>query len=595
MKLIAIFLTMLAGIEALLAQKKRSIDVEGVIEHYDVRYLPDWRYTGAEGERGDIEMTLDVFVPPGEGPMPTVIYVHGGGYGGGSKHFGGGNKQFAQQLLKEGFVVVSVNYILNPKGIFPQCWWDFRDAVRFLRLNAEEYRIDPLRIGSYGLSAGGWMISSATTGNGDLLRRNNGSAITARELRDSNWKIRVKDPGAEDNWLRPLRSPSPAWSGVHGGVSAISQDFDHYLQHHQSYNGFVQKWAGVDYTPKFWEGVLENGAEANFEFARMTSPGFKGKSVHVPPFYPSGGREDHKAMARAPDGSEKALGEVVLDFFKRRLVEDCRLPEPEIFPVPRVFAESAEVTIVAPPGCEIRYSIDGSEPTYVYTKPIAITDDTVVKAAAFHEGFSPSGANTAHFVKGPAPPKILGPDKLPSGKTGEPYEFAFTADVENARWMPLGELRPHVPWKEENVAFPNNMSLDSETGVWSGTPWKPGKFWLQVWVNTGDGTLATHRDYIWEVTGEQLSGAEWTAKATETDTNVELAHLIVDQGWHGGLIKELRNQFRVRGVKAIFVGEKGENKMLLIESEDLETARQVVEGMIERNEKLAAKTEFEKR
>lgn len=482
-----------------------GMGVDGGTEYHDIRYLPETRYGSDNGPRGNIEMTLDVFVPPGEGPCPTVIYVHGGGYGGGTKKVGGTNKQLVHRLLEEGFVVVSLNYMLHPKGIFPQIWWDFHDAVRFLRTHAETYRIDPLRIGSYGLSAGGWLISSAMAGNGDLLRKNNSNAISIEELKKAHWRIRVRNPDEPDNWLRPMKSPAPAWPGVHGGVAAIAQDFDHFLKHAQSYNPYVQKWVGLEYRPKFWESVVANGAEENFEMARLVSDRYKGQKTHVPPFYPQNKREADRALAQTNEGTAP-LGELVTDFFRRRLVEECRLPTPEIYPTPRVFAETAEVSMVAPPGTIIYYTIDGSNPTADSTsfqKPFRIDRDTVVKALAVRDGFVSSGVNIAHFVQGPPAPTITGPEQLPPARTGEPYEVVFKADSEDARWLIQGELVPHIPWKKRNMHFPNNMSFDSLTGTWSGTPFKPGRFWVQIWVNSGDGTLASHRDYVWEVTGEK--------------------------------------------------------------------------------------------
>ena len=364
----------------------RSLGVDGLTERFDLPYLPEHRYTGAEGERGDAEMLLDLYVPAGKGPFPLVIYVHGGGYGGGSKVVNNTNKPFVIRLLEEGFAVSSINYVLHPKGIFPQAWWDFTDAVRYLRKNAVRYKLDPLRFGAYGLSAGGWLISSATVGNGDFLRKTNSTALTTQELKEASWRIRMKEPGKHDNWLRPMRTPAPAWPGVHGGVSAISQDFDHYLRHLQPHNPGVQKWAGLGYVPKSWDGVVANGSEDIFEFARLTADRYKGKKVHVPPMYPKSEREADQAMALLPDGTKAPLGEVMLDYFRRRLVEACRLPSPEIYPIPRVVppGETVEVSLVAPPGAKLFYTTDGSDPLTSgkpYQKPFPVKGGAQVKAS----------------------------------------------------------------------------------------------------------------------------------------------------------------------------------------------------------------------
>ncbi len=569
----------------------RSLRVEGVTEHFEVRYLPEWRYTGNAGERGDTEMTLDVFVPPGDGPFPTVVYVHGGGYGGGSKRFGGDNAQLARRLLDEGFVVVSLNYILQKKGIFPQVWWDFHDSIRFLRREAKTYRVDPLRVGAYGISAGGWLISSASVGNGDLLRVNNGNAVTTHDLRARGWRMPVKNPDHHDNWLRPMRSPAPGWAGVHGGVSALAFDFDHHLRFLKPHNPPVQKWVGAGYQPKFWEAVVEAGVDDRVELAQMTAERFRGKAVHVPPFYGRDAKRAPEALARTGDGPEQPLGELVVDFFRRNLVEDHRLPTPEIHPSPRVFEETVEVSLVGPPGSTVHYTTDGSEPNEqspVFEKGFRISKETVVKAFATHPDHRRSGTNVARFVTGPEAPRVTGPKTLPPGRTGKPYELRFTSDAEEAHWLMQGDLVPFVT-RSGDLAFPNGMAFDGETGRWHGTPWRPGRYWVQVWVNRGPGTLAGYRDFVWEVTGDELPGQAWEARATADDQNVELARL---SGWHPGFVRELTARFQRRGVKAIVVEESDDRRLVLVDAADRGAGRRCLESVVARHRGLVDRVEY---
>jgi acetyl esterase/lipase len=49
---------------------------------------------------------------------------------------------------------VTVDYRLAPKYQFPAAVLDVKAAVRWLRLNARRYGVDPARIGAYGQSAG---------------------------------------------------------------------------------------------------------------------------------------------------------------------------------------------------------------------------------------------------------------------------------------------------------------------------------------------------------------------------------------------------------------------------------------------------------
>lgn len=113
------------------------------------------------------DLKLDLAVPRagGDGPadagraqagrrVPLVIWIHGGGWQGGSKE--GSPAVF---LLREGFAVASISYRLTDVATFPAQIHDCKAAVRFLRANAEQYGIDPQHIGVWGASAGGHLAA----------------------------------------------------------------------------------------------------------------------------------------------------------------------------------------------------------------------------------------------------------------------------------------------------------------------------------------------------------------------------------------------------------------------------------------------------
>ncbi|GIW04087.1 MAG: hypothetical protein KatS3mg059_0707 [Thermomicrobiales bacterium] len=62
-------------------------------------------------------------------------------------------------LLDAGFTVVTVNYRLAPRFTFPAMIEDVKCAIRSLRAHAPTYGIDPDRIGAWGSSAGGHLVS----------------------------------------------------------------------------------------------------------------------------------------------------------------------------------------------------------------------------------------------------------------------------------------------------------------------------------------------------------------------------------------------------------------------------------------------------
>jgi acetyl esterase/lipase len=98
------------------------------------------------------ELKLDMARPKnGDGPFPAVVCIHGGGW------VGGDRKQMAATIVTlagRGYVAVSPDYRLAPRHPFPAAIEDCKLAVRWLRANAAQYKIDPNRIGVVGLSAG---------------------------------------------------------------------------------------------------------------------------------------------------------------------------------------------------------------------------------------------------------------------------------------------------------------------------------------------------------------------------------------------------------------------------------------------------------
>ncbi len=104
---------------------------------------------------------LDVYLPGGEwkNNRPAVLFIHGGGFKGGDKaEFR--SASVCADLARAGYVAVSCNYILSTKekpGVWPQNIADCREAVRWMRKNAQDLGIDPQRIAVAGGSAGGYL------------------------------------------------------------------------------------------------------------------------------------------------------------------------------------------------------------------------------------------------------------------------------------------------------------------------------------------------------------------------------------------------------------------------------------------------------
>ena len=102
---------------------------------------------------------LDLYIPTtGDGPFPVVIMIHGGGFMFGDKADGAGLTG-VDQLLEAGYAVSSINYRLSGEAQWPAQIHDAKAAVRYLRMVAAEYNLDPENFGAWGASAGGNLVA----------------------------------------------------------------------------------------------------------------------------------------------------------------------------------------------------------------------------------------------------------------------------------------------------------------------------------------------------------------------------------------------------------------------------------------------------
>ena len=148
----------------------------------DTRQLTGARYNDVEyGQAGGTTLFFDGYVPPGPGPFPAVILVHGGGWVTGDKR--ASVQPLFQPLEQAGFAWFSISYRLATdihkkpqrdglqsgvsaaeiQGLLKlgTAVDDVRTAIRFIKGHASEYRIDPSRIALVGESAGGQLASMA--------------------------------------------------------------------------------------------------------------------------------------------------------------------------------------------------------------------------------------------------------------------------------------------------------------------------------------------------------------------------------------------------------------------------------------------------
>lgn len=99
---------------------------------------------------------LDIYLPPGPGPHPFVVDIHGGAFKMGDKAM----SAVSEQILAAGIAVVRINYRLTGTDIWPAQLDDCLAAVAFLRAKGGDYGLDPARMALWGQSAGGFLAVS---------------------------------------------------------------------------------------------------------------------------------------------------------------------------------------------------------------------------------------------------------------------------------------------------------------------------------------------------------------------------------------------------------------------------------------------------
>lgn len=105
------------------------------------------------------EYRMDIVYPAdAQGALPTVIWVHGGGWSDENLTRKYLPSRELAELAKKGYVTASIDYRLCQVAPFPAQIIDCKAAVRFLRANAELYHVDVAHIGAWGESAGGHLV-----------------------------------------------------------------------------------------------------------------------------------------------------------------------------------------------------------------------------------------------------------------------------------------------------------------------------------------------------------------------------------------------------------------------------------------------------
>jgi acetyl esterase/lipase len=127
------------------------VPARGVAARYGLAYLS-----------GEPAAKLDLFVPEhAAGPLPVVVWVHGGGFIGGTRSDLAG---YLQVLAHRGYAVAAIDYTLAPEARYPTPVRQTNAALAWIGDNAARFGIDPARVFLAGDSAGAQIAAQAALG-----------------------------------------------------------------------------------------------------------------------------------------------------------------------------------------------------------------------------------------------------------------------------------------------------------------------------------------------------------------------------------------------------------------------------------------------
>ncbi len=186
---------------------------------------------------------IDFWKAPSDSPTPLVLFIHGGGWMGGSK--GSVIKLLdVAALLKAGISVATLNYRYitqaREAGIEPPVKAPLHDAARalqFVRANATEWNLDRKRIGAAGGSAGA--CSSLWLAFHDDLADPKSTDIVARES-TRLWCAAVK--GAQTT-LDPQQMKEWTPNSRYGGHAFGKDNFRQFLAERKSILPWIAEYS----------------------------------------------------------------------------------------------------------------------------------------------------------------------------------------------------------------------------------------------------------------------------------------------------------------------------------------------------------------
>lgn len=154
-------------------------------ERHNIELIRDVAYRNS----GLAEHRLDIYRPRdagSQGPLPVIVYVHGGGFRILSKDT---HWIMGLAFARRGYLVFNISYRLAPEHRFPAAIEDACDALAWVVEHAARFGGDPSRLALAGESAGANLVTSL--------------AIATSYRRPEPWARRVFDAGVRPRAVVP--------------------------------------------------------------------------------------------------------------------------------------------------------------------------------------------------------------------------------------------------------------------------------------------------------------------------------------------------------------------------------------------------------
>lgn len=217
-------------------------------------------------------------------PAPLVVFVHGGGWASGSKGLLGLG---AYELHQAGFALASVEYRLVPRAIWPAQLEDVQQSIVYLRRHAQELNVDGRRIGAWGESAGGHLVSL-------LALKQPGALQAVAELYAPTDFLSKDNTTAQGlQYVQNLVGGQQSHLGPASPVSYAHAQAPPFLIIHGEDDSFVP----FTQARRLEQALLAVHAPVQVVAVRHANHGFRGQ----------------------PEPSRQALAQVLVDFFERKL------------------------------------------------------------------------------------------------------------------------------------------------------------------------------------------------------------------------------------------------------------------------------------